>query len=42
MVKHGQIETEQVENGADQPLDLAQGRRNTARNVSAVVMARAE
>ena len=42
MVGDGELEAEQPKDGAEQPLGLAQARRNTARSVSAVRIARGE
>jgi hypothetical protein len=42
MIGHGEIKTEQADDRPDQTFGLAQWRRNTARKVSAVVIARAE
>ena len=42
MVWHREIETEQGDDGADQPFGLPQRQRNTALNVSAVAIARPE
>ena len=43
MVRHGKLEAEQVEDGADQPFGLAQRQaEHGARSVSAVRIARGE
>ena len=42
MVRYGEIKTEQADDGSDQSFGLPQRRRNTARKVSAVVIASVE
>jgi hypothetical protein len=42
MVRHREIETKQGDDGADQPIGLAQRQADTDRTVSAVAIAKPE